>query len=157
LDSIEVDKLLVDEVCLKDWDCTLMLDIAGLEGQHYILQYVTPNALAKDLELMMECTTNDYPKQCMMRFPEVYSGEMMWDMLKSAICNASEEQGYTLRSIQGDTSTVLTKSAKYGIPVSGWIYSLGCVRSHLYQSHQTMRSFLEEGCNDVFAQRNKST
>jgi hypothetical protein len=24
----------------------------------------------------MECTTNGYPKQGMMRFPEVYSGEM---------------------------------------------------------------------------------
>jgi hypothetical protein len=38
---------------------------------------VKPNALAKDLELIMECTTNGYPKQCMMRVPEVYSGEMM--------------------------------------------------------------------------------
>jgi hypothetical protein len=25
----------------------------------------------------MECTMKGYPKQCMMRFPEVYSGEMM--------------------------------------------------------------------------------
>jgi hypothetical protein len=38
---------------------------------------VKRKALAKDLELVMECTTNDYPKQCMMRFLEVYSGEMM--------------------------------------------------------------------------------
>jgi hypothetical protein len=36
-----------------------------------------PNALSKDLELVMECTMNSYPKQCMMRVPEVYSGEMM--------------------------------------------------------------------------------
>jgi hypothetical protein len=28
---------------------------------------VKPNALAKDLELMMECTMNGYPKECMMR------------------------------------------------------------------------------------------
>jgi hypothetical protein len=35
-----------------------------------------PNALAKDLELVMEWTRNRYPKQCMMRFPEVYAGEM---------------------------------------------------------------------------------
>jgi hypothetical protein len=34
------------------------------------------NALAKDLELLMEGTANGYPKQCMMRFPEVHSGEM---------------------------------------------------------------------------------
>jgi hypothetical protein len=61
-----------------------------------------------------------YTKQFVMSCPDVYSGEMMWDMLKSEICNASEEHGYTLRSIQGDKSTVLTKSAKYGIPVSGW-------------------------------------
>jgi hypothetical protein len=26
---------------------------------------------------MMECTMNGYPKQFMMRFPEVYSGEMI--------------------------------------------------------------------------------
>jgi hypothetical protein len=26
---------------------------------------------------MMECTTNGYPKQCMIRVPYVYSGEMM--------------------------------------------------------------------------------
>jgi hypothetical protein len=43
---------------------------------HDILQYVKPNTLATDLELAMECKTNGYPKQCMMRFPEVYSGEM---------------------------------------------------------------------------------
>jgi hypothetical protein len=38
---------------------------------------VKTNAFAKDLELMMECTTNGYTKQCMMRVPEVYSGEMI--------------------------------------------------------------------------------
>jgi hypothetical protein len=69
MDSIEVDRLLVDEVRLKHWDCTLMFNVAGLEGDHDILQYVKPNALAKDLERMMECTTNGYPKQCTMRFP----------------------------------------------------------------------------------------
>jgi hypothetical protein len=36
-----------------------------------------PNVLAKDLELMMECKTNSYPKQCMMRFSEVHLGDMM--------------------------------------------------------------------------------
>jgi hypothetical protein len=77
-------------------------------------------------------------------------------MLKSAICKASEEQGYTIRSIQGKKLTVLTKSAKSGIPVSGWIYSRGCVRSRLYQSRQTMCSFLKEGGDDVFAQGKKS-
>jgi hypothetical protein len=157
MDSIEVDRLLADEIWSKHWDCTLMFDVAGLEGQHDILQFAKPNALAKDLELMMECTTNGYPKQCMMMFPEVYSGEMMWDMLKSAICKASEEQGYTLQTIQCDKSTVSTKSATSGIPVIGWTYSLGCVRSCLYQSRQTMRSFLKDGDNDVFAQGNKAT
>jgi hypothetical protein len=93
MDSIEVDILLADEVRLKHWDCILMFELSGLEDEHDILQYVKPNALSKDLQLMMECTTNGYPKQCMMRFPEVYSGEMTWDMLKSAICKASEEQG----------------------------------------------------------------
>jgi hypothetical protein len=38
-----------------------------------------------------------YPKHCMMKFPEVYSGEMVWDMLKSAVFKAGEEQGYTLK------------------------------------------------------------
>jgi hypothetical protein len=66
-----------------------MFDVAGLEDENDILQYVKPNALAKDLQLMMECTRNGFPKQCMMRFTEVYSDEMMWDMLKSAICKAS--------------------------------------------------------------------
>jgi hypothetical protein len=70
MDSIEVDILLTDEFWLKHWDCTLMFDVAGLEGEHDILQYVKPNALAKYLQLMTECTTNDYPKlrhkQCMM-------------------------------------------------------------------------------------------
>jgi hypothetical protein len=72
MDSIEVNRLLADDVWLKHWDCTLMFDVAGLEGVHDILQYVKPNALAKDLQLMMECTTNGYPKQYMMRFPEVF-------------------------------------------------------------------------------------
>jgi hypothetical protein len=106
---------------------------------------------------MMECTTNGYPKQCMMRFPEVYSGEMIWDMLNIAICKASEEQGYTLRTIQCDKSTVSTKSATSGIAVIDWTYSLGCVRSRLYQRHQTMRSFVKDGDNHVFAHGNKVT
>jgi hypothetical protein len=38
---------------------------------------VKPNLLAKDLKLVMEYTMNGYPKQCMMRVPYVYSGEMM--------------------------------------------------------------------------------
>jgi hypothetical protein len=143
MDSIEVDILLADEVQLKHWDCTLMFDVAGLEGEHDIL--------------MMECTTNGYPKQCMMRSPEVYSGEMMWDMLKSTICKASEEQGYTLQTIQCDKSTMSTKSATSGIPVIGWTYSLGCVRSRLYQSRQTMRSFVKDGDNVVCVQGNKAT
>jgi hypothetical protein len=96
MDSIEGDKLLVDEVWLKHWGCTLMFYVASLEGHHDTLQYVKLNALAEDLELMMECTTNGYPKQCMMRFPEVYSGENIWDVLKIAICKASEEQGSTI-------------------------------------------------------------
>jgi hypothetical protein len=133
------------------------VDVAGLVGVHDILQYVKPNALAKDLQLMMECTRNGSPKQCMMRFPEVYAGEMMWDMLKSAICKASEEQSYTLRTIPCDKSTVSTKSATSGIPVIGWTYSLGCVRSRLYQSRQTMRSFVKDGDNLVFALGNKAT
>jgi hypothetical protein len=29
MDSIEVDKLLADEVQLKHWNCTLVFDIAG--------------------------------------------------------------------------------------------------------------------------------
>jgi hypothetical protein len=41
-----------------------MFEVAGLEGQHDISQYIKPNALAKDLQLMMECTTTGYPKQC---------------------------------------------------------------------------------------------
>jgi hypothetical protein len=36
------------------------------------------NALAKDLELVMECTTNCYPKQCMMMVSEVKSGDMIF-------------------------------------------------------------------------------
>jgi hypothetical protein len=82
--------------------------------------------------------TNGYPKQCMMRFPEVYSSGMMWDMLKSAICKASEDQGYTLQTIQCEKSNVSTKSATSGIAVTGWTYLCGCVRSRLYQSRQTM-------------------
>jgi hypothetical protein len=92
MNSLSVDKLLTGEVWLKHWDCTLMFDVAGLEGQHGILQYVKPNALAKYLELMMECTMNGYPNQCMLRFLEVYSGEMRWDMLKSAICRLQKSR-----------------------------------------------------------------
>jgi hypothetical protein len=38
---------------------------------------VRPNVLAKDLELVIECTMSGYHKQCMIRVPEVHSGEMM--------------------------------------------------------------------------------
>jgi hypothetical protein len=93
MDSVEVDKLLVDELRLKHWDCTLMFDVAGLEGQNDILQYVKPNPLSKDAQTVMECIAKGYPKPCMIKFPEVYSGEMMWDMLKSAVLKSGEEQG----------------------------------------------------------------
>jgi hypothetical protein len=53
MDSIEVERLLVEEVRLKHWDCTLMFDISGLEGESDILQYVKPSAIAKYLQLMM--------------------------------------------------------------------------------------------------------
>jgi hypothetical protein len=52
---------------------------------------------------------------------------------------------------------VLTKSAKSGIPITGWTYSCGCVCSRLYQSRQTMRSFFKDGGNDVPAQGSKLT
>jgi hypothetical protein len=121
------------------------------------MKLIKTNALAKDLQLIMEYTKNRYPKQCMMRFPEVYSGQMMWDMLKSDICKASEQQGYTFRTIQCDKSTVSTKSATSGIAVIGWTYTLGCVCSHLYQIIQTMRPFFQDGDNHVFVQGNKAT
>jgi hypothetical protein len=35
------------------------------------MKCVKPNTLAKDLEIVMECTMNSYPKQCMMRFIQV--------------------------------------------------------------------------------------
>jgi hypothetical protein len=41
--------------------------------------------------------------------------------------------------------------------VIGWTYSLGCVRSRLYQSCQTMRSFVKDGDNHVLGQGNKAT
>jgi hypothetical protein len=52
---------------------------------------------------------------------------------------------------------VSTKSATSGMPVIGWTYSLGCVHSRLYQSRQTMRSFVKDGDTDVFAQGNNIT
>jgi hypothetical protein len=51
---------------------------------------------------------------------------------------------------------VSTKSATSGIAVIIWTYSLGCVRSRLYQSRQKMRSFVKDGDNHVFAQGNKA-
>jgi hypothetical protein len=92
-----------------------------------------------------------------MRFSEVYSGEMMWDILKNSICKASEEQGCKLQIIQCDKSTVSTKSSTSGIPATGWTYSLGCARSLLCQSRQIMRSFARDVDNHVFAQGNKAT
>jgi hypothetical protein len=51
---------------------------------------------------------------------EVYSGEMMWDMLKSAVLKAVEEQGYSLQGTQCDKLTVTTKSEKTGKPFLVW-------------------------------------
>jgi hypothetical protein len=85
----------------------------------------------------------------------VYSGEMMWDMLKSAVLKAGEEQGYSLRGTQCDKSTVTTKSVKSGKPFSGWTYSIGCYCSRIYQSRQA--SFMNSGGNDMFEQGNKVT
>jgi hypothetical protein len=68
-----------------------MFDVVGLEGNRDILQYVKPNPLSKDAQIVMECIAKGYPKHCMIKFPEVYSEEMMWDMLKSAVFKAGEE------------------------------------------------------------------
>jgi hypothetical protein len=155
MDSVEVDKLLSDELRLKHWDCTLMFDVSGVEGKHDILQYVKPNHLSKYAQTVMECTAKVYPKHCMMKFPEVYSGVMMLEMLKSVVPKAGEEQGYTLRGTQCDKSTVTTKSAKTGNTFLGWTYSLGCYRSRLYQSRQA--SFLNSGSNEMFEQGNTAT
>jgi hypothetical protein len=95
MDSVEVDKLLVDELRLKHWDCIVMFDVASLEGKHDILQYVKPNPLSKYAQTIMECISKGYPKHCMMKFPEVHSGEMMRDILNSAVLKAEEEQGYS--------------------------------------------------------------
>jgi hypothetical protein len=73
-----------------------MFDVAGLEGHHDILQYVKPNYLWKNDQTVMECISKRYPKHCMIKFTEVYCGEMVWDMLKSAVLKAGEEQGHTL-------------------------------------------------------------
>jgi hypothetical protein len=105
MDSIEVERLLADEVRLKHWDCTIMFDVAGLEGEHDILQYIKPNALAKDLKLMMECTRNSFHKQYMMCFPEVYSGEMMRVML---IVGCTYNNGQPSKSVR--RSAVITKT-----------------------------------------------
>jgi hypothetical protein len=155
MDSGEVDKRLADELRLKHWDCTLMFDVAGLEGTHDILQYVKPNPLSKDAQTVMECIAKGYTKHCMMKFPEVYSGEMMWGVLKSDVFKAGEEQGYSLRGTQCDKSTVTTKSAKTEKPILGWTYSLGCYHSRLYQSRQA--SFLNFAGNEMFEQGNKVT
>jgi hypothetical protein len=116
MDNVEVNNLLTDELRLKHWECTLMFDIAGLEGKHDILQCIKPNPLTKDAQTIMECIAKGYPKHCMMKFPEVYSWEMMWDMLKSAMLKAAEEQGYNLRGTQCDKLYVTTKSEKTGEP-----------------------------------------
>jgi hypothetical protein len=135
--------------------CTLTFDVAGLEGQHGIIQYVKPNTLSKDAQNFMECIAKGYPKHCMMKFLEVYSREMMCEMLKSAVLKAGEEQGYTLWGTQCDKSSVITKSTKSGKPFSGWTYSRGCYRSRLYQSRQA--SFLNSGGKEKFEQGNKVT
>jgi hypothetical protein len=43
------------------------------------------------------------------------------------------------------TNQLCQKRATSGIPVIGWTYLIGCVRSRLYQSRQTMRSFVKDG------------
>jgi hypothetical protein len=55
----------------------------------------------------------------MMTFPEVYSGEMMWDIMKSAVLKAGEEQGYTLSGTKCDKSTVIVTNI-------GVYYELPC-------------------------------
>jgi hypothetical protein len=37
MDSVELDKLLLDDLRLNHWDCTSMFDVADLEGTHDII------------------------------------------------------------------------------------------------------------------------
>jgi hypothetical protein len=48
-----------------------------LEVYSYEILCVKPNTLAKDLDLVWECTIDGYPKQYMIRVTSVYSGEMI--------------------------------------------------------------------------------
>jgi hypothetical protein len=155
MDSVEVDKLLADELRLKHWDCTIMFDVDGLEGKHDIIQYIKPNPLSKDTQTVMECIAKGYPNHCMMKFPEMYSEGVKWDMLKIAVLKNGEEQGYGLRGTQCDKSTVTTKSAKSEKPFSGWTHSLGCYRSRHYQIRQA--SFMNSGGNKKIEQGNNLT
>jgi hypothetical protein len=69
---------------------------------------VKPNELAKDLELAMECTTNSYPKQCMMRCSEVFSGKMM--------CIKSNTLAKDLELVMECTLYVYTKKCMMRVP-----------------------------------------
>jgi hypothetical protein len=129
--------------------------VAGLEGQHDIIQYAKPSPLSKVDQTVMECISKGYPKHCMMKCSEVCSGEMTWGILKSIILKAGEEHGYTIRGTQCDKSTVIANSVEPKKPFSGWTYSLGCYRSILYKIHQA--SFLNSGGNEMFEQDNTVT
>jgi hypothetical protein len=75
MNVIEVNTIVENENRSKQWECTIMFEVFGLEGQHDILQYVKPNPLASALETIVKCQANYYPSHCMMRFPELYSAE----------------------------------------------------------------------------------
>jgi hypothetical protein len=75
MDIIEVNATVENENKSKQWDCMLMFEVFGLEGQHDIIQYVKPNPLASALEIILKCQANHYPPRCMMRFSDVYSAE----------------------------------------------------------------------------------
>jgi hypothetical protein len=60
--SIKVIQLLADEAWLTNLDNTIEFDVAGLEGDHDILQYVKRSVLSKNIQMIMECTAESFPK-----------------------------------------------------------------------------------------------
>jgi hypothetical protein len=57
MDIIDINVIAENENKSKQWDCTLMFELFGLERQHDILQYAKPNPLAYAFETILKCQT----------------------------------------------------------------------------------------------------
>ena len=138
MDPHHVCLIELEEGKYKTWQCKLPFNLSFSPSQPIIvdlLDYIKDGPKAMDLSVIQHAVENNYPAQCLFWFPEVYSGEMAFGALKSALYQSAEQQGFNF--VVGKK-----KNACYGV-----VYTFVCSKFQYYIQGETKHVF-DDGNTD---------